>query len=68
MQQMRTANMINGTAPAKAWVGNLAAVAVRPLTSLSGAVALGAKTGNFKNLQTDPGWSWSGFRRNSTPC
>ena len=51
MQQMRTANMINGTAPAKAWVGNLAAVAVRPLTSLSGAVALGVKTGKWKNLQ-----------------
>ena len=51
MQQMRTANMINGTAPAKAWVSNLAAVAVRPLTSLSGAVALGVKTGKWKNLQ-----------------
>ena len=48
MQSMRTANMINGTAPATAWIGNLAAVAVRPLTSLSGAVALGAKTGKWK--------------------
>lgn len=51
MQAMRTANMINGTAPATAWIGNLAAVSVRPLTSLSGAVALGVKTGKFKTLQ-----------------
>ena len=40
MQSMRTANMINGTAPATAWVGNLSAIAVRPLTSLAGAAAL----------------------------
>ena len=43
--------MINGTAPAKAWVGNLAAVAVRPLTHLSGSVGLGVTTGNWKQLQ-----------------
>ena len=51
MQQLRTANMINGTAPAKAWVGNLAAVAIRPLTTLAGSVPIGVATGNWKNLQ-----------------
>ena len=51
MQSMRTANMINGTAPAKAWVGNLAAVAIRPLTTLAGSVPIGFATGNWKNLQ-----------------
>ena len=40
MQSLRTANMINGTAPATAWVGNLAAIAVRPLTSLAGLLHL----------------------------
>lgn len=51
MQSAVTSGMINGTAPAKAWVGNIAQLAVRPLTTLSGAVALGATTGNFKSLQ-----------------
>ena len=43
--------MINGTAPATAWVGNLAAVAIRPLTTLAGSVPIGVATGNWKNLQ-----------------
>ena len=51
MQSTRTANMINGTAPATAWVGNLAAVAIRPLTTLAGSVPIGVATGNWKNLQ-----------------
>ena len=51
MQSAVTAGMINGTAPAKAWVGNLAQLAVKPLTTLAGAVPLGAATGNWKSLQ-----------------
>ena len=51
MQAVRTANMINGTAPATAWVGNLSAVALRPLTTLAGSVPIGVATGNWKNLQ-----------------
>ena len=51
MQAMRTANMINGTAPATAWIGNLGAVAIRPLTTLAGSVPIGIATGNWKNLQ-----------------
>lgn len=51
LQATRTANMINGTAPATAWVGNLSAVAIRPLTTLAGSVPIGVATGNFKNLQ-----------------
>ena len=51
MQSAVTAGMINGTAPAKAWVGNLAQISVKPLTSLAGAVPLGAATGNWKPLQ-----------------
>ena len=51
MQAAQTASMINGTAPAKAWVGNLAAVAIRPLTTLAGSVPVGMATGNFKQLQ-----------------
>ncbi len=51
MQYARTANMINGTAPAVAWVQNLAAVGLRPMTQLSGSVALGVATGDFKQLQ-----------------
>ena len=51
LQATRTANMINGTAPATAWVGNLSAVALRPLTTLAGSVPIGVATGNWKNLQ-----------------
>ena len=51
MQAVRTANMINGTAPATAWIGNLSAVALRPLTTLAGSVPIGVATGNWKNLQ-----------------
>ena len=51
MQATRTANMINGTAPATAWVGNLAALAIRPLTTLAGSVPVGLATGNLKQLQ-----------------
>ena len=51
LQATRTANMINGTAPAAAWVGNLSAVALRPLTTLAGSVPIGVATGNWKNLQ-----------------
>ena len=51
LQATRTANLINGTAPATAWVGNLAAVAIRPVTQLSGSLALGATTGNFAQLR-----------------
>ena len=51
MQSMRTANMINGTAPATAWIGNLSSVALRPLTTLAGSVPIGIATGNWKNLQ-----------------
>ena len=51
MQATRTANMINGTAPARAWIGNLSAIAIRPLTQLSGSVGLGVTTGNWKQLQ-----------------
>ena len=51
LQATRTANMINGTAPATAWVGNLGAVAIRPLTTLAGSVPIGVATGNWKNLQ-----------------
>ncbi len=45
MQAARTANMINGTAPAKAWIGNLTAAALRPLTTLAGSVPIGVSTG-----------------------
>ena len=51
LQATRTANMINGTAPATAWVGNLAALSIRPLTTLAGSVPIGIATGNFKQLQ-----------------
>ena len=51
MQSVRTANMINGTAPATAWVGNLSAIAIRPLTQLAGSVPVGLATGNFKQMQ-----------------
>ena len=51
LQATRTANMINGTAPAKAWVGNLAAIAIRPMTQLAGSVPIGLATGNWKQLQ-----------------
>ena len=51
LQSVRTANMINGTAPARAWVGNLAAISIRPLTQLSGSVGLGITTGKWKQLQ-----------------
>ena len=51
LQATRTANMINGTAPATAWVGNLSAVAIRPLTTLAGSVPIGFATGNWKNCR-----------------
>ena len=51
MQAARTANLINGTAPATAWIGNLAMIATRPLTQLAGSVPVGIATGEWKQLQ-----------------
>ena len=60
---MRTANMINGTAPAKAWVGNLAAVAVRPLTRLQVPSLWSQATGKVEQLTEAHGWSSVRFWR-----
>ena len=50
IQGMRMGNLLNGFAPAKAWVGNAFSMAVKPMTTLAGTVPYAMK-GNMKPLQ-----------------
>ncbi len=56
MEGLRMANMLNGLAPAKAFVGNATAMVVKPMTMFGGSVPM-AMTGNLKPLQR----AWMGF-------
>ena len=47
---VRMANLINGLAPAKAWVGNTAALLIKPATIFAGATPRALK-GDLKPIQ-----------------
>ena len=56
MEGLRMSNMLNGLAPAKAFIGNTTSLIVKPMTVFAGSIDR-AFTGDLKGLQR----SWIGF-------